>query len=67
MTKAVDINGITGEVVERDLNEHEIEVQKQLKEKLKTRSQNDANKAAARQAVLDKLGLTAYEAAALLG
>ena len=67
MTKAVDINGITGEVVERDLNEHEIEVQKQLKEKLKTRSQNDANKAAARQAVLDKLGLTADEAAALLG
>ena len=67
MTKAVDINGITGEVVERDLNDHEIEVQKQQKEKQKTRLQNDANKAAARQAVLDKLGLTADEAAALLG
>jgi hypothetical protein len=31
------------------------------------RSQAEADKAAARQAVLDKLGLTANEAAALLG
>ena len=67
MTKAIDINGITGEVIERDLNDHEIKVQKQQIEKQKTRLQNDANKAAARQAVLDKLGLTADEAAALLG
>ena len=67
MTKAIDINGITGEVVERDLNDHEIEVIKQQKEKQKQRQKNDANKAAARQAVLDKLGLTADEAAALLG
>jgi hypothetical protein len=67
MTKAVDINGITGEVVERDLNDHEIEVRKHAIAKQKDLKQNEANKAAARQAVLDKLGLTADEAAALLG
>ena len=67
MTKAIDINGITGKVIERDLNDHEIEVIKQQKEKQKQRQKNDADKAAARQAVLDKLGLTADEAAALLG
>ena len=32
-----------------------------------TKAETDAAKAAARQAVLDKLGLTADEAAALLG
>ena len=67
MTKAIDINGITGEVVERELNAVEIEARKLLVEKQKILLQNEANKTAARQAVLDKLGLTANEAAALFG
>jgi paraquat-inducible protein B len=67
MTKAIDINGITGEVVERDMSDEEIEVQKQLVKKHATLTKLQANKVAARQAVLDKLGLTSDEAAALLG
>ena len=67
MTKAIDINGITGEVIERELNELEIEVRKHAIAKQKDLKQNELDKAAARQAVLDKLGLTADEAAALLG
>ena len=67
MTKAIDINGITGEVLERELNAVEIEARKLLVEKQKILLQNEANKTAARQAVLDKLGLTADEAAALFG
>ena len=67
MTKAVDINGITGEVVERDLNDHEIEAQKQLKEKQQTRLQAAEAKQVARLALLDRLGLTEQEAQLLLG
>ena len=67
MTNAVDINGITGEVIKRELNDHEVEAQKQLIEKQKQRLKNENAKIAARQAVLEKLGLTADEAAALFG
>ena len=67
MTKAIDINGLTGEIIERELNAIEIEVRKHAIAKQKDLKQNEANKTAARQAVLDKLGLTADEAAALLG
>ncbi len=67
MTKAIDINGLTGEVIERELNELEIEVRTDAIAKQNNLKQNEANKAAARQAVLDKLGLTADEAAALFG
>jgi len=67
MTKAIDIHGITGEVVERDLNDHEIEVRKQVIAKYSALSEAQATKVVVRQAVLEKLGLTADEAAALLG
>lgn len=60
---------ITGEttVIERDetvkeKSEREIEIAEQAK-----RDAEQASKDAARQAVLDKLGLTADEVAALLG
>lgn len=65
------INCTTGEVVVREMSEAE------HNQKLADDKENAANyaalkkaqaaKAAARQAVLDKLGLTADEAAALLG
>lgn len=67
MTKAVDINGLTGEVIERDLNDLEIEARKHLATKQKQLEQNEIAKAAARQAVLDRLGLTEQEAQLLLG
>jgi len=67
MVKAIDINGLTGEIVSRDLNEIEVETRKHAIAKQKEREQNEANKTATRQAVLDKLGLTADEAAALFG
>ena len=58
---------LTGEIVLREMNADELA---QLK-KDKTQAQLDTQaleaKQAARQAVLDKLGLTANEAAALLG
>ncbi len=67
MIKAIDINGLTGEVIERDLNDLEIEARKHLATKQKQLEQNQIAMTAARQAVLDKLGLTADEAAALFG
>jgi ABC-type transporter MlaC component len=54
-------DAITGETVTRDFNADELD---QL-EKNKTQAKLDEQ--AARQAVLDKLGLTADEANALLG
>lgn len=49
------------EMTEAELQQYEIDVQAEL-----NRKQQEAAKAAARQAVLSKLGLTAEEAAALL-
>jgi hypothetical protein len=64
-------NVLTGEIITRDYTAAEIaefqadkaQADKDLADKAKA----DANKQAARQAVLDKLGLTADEIAALLG
>jgi len=67
MVKAIDINGLTGEIIERELNAAEIEARKLAIEKQKIRLQNETAKAEAKQAILDKLGLTADEAAALFG
>ena len=61
----------TGETVTRDLNETELTQfeadQAQTKNETTAKVKSDTAKAAARQAVLDKLGLTADEVAALLG
>ena len=57
----------TGEVIEREMNELELA---QYETELLERSEREAQataKAAERQAVLDKLGLSADEVKALLG
>ena len=51
----------------RDATEEEAAVIDAQKAKLEAQAEAEAAKAAARQAVLDKLGLTADEASALLG
>ena len=67
MAKAIDINGMTGEVIERELNAVETEARKLAVEKQKIRVQNEAAKNEAKQTALNKLGLTADEIAALFG
>ena len=61
----------TGETITRDYNDDELaqlESNKaQAKKDAANKAKADADKQAARQAVLDKLGLTADEIAALLG
>jgi hypothetical protein len=70
-TQKIIHNAATGETITRDYNEaelaqHKIDKAKAAKD-VADKTKADANKQAARQAVLDKLGLTADEIAALLG
>ena len=65
--KVTDINGITGETVVRDMNADELAQLELDKVSAKARADAQTAKQVARQAVLDKLGLTTDEAAALLG
>jgi hypothetical protein len=51
----------------RDMNADELAQHELDKVEAEAQAEAQATKAAARQAVLDKLGLTANEAAALLG
>jgi len=67
MTKVTDINGITGEQVVRDMNADELAQLELDKVAAKEVAKAQADKATARQAVLDRLGITADEAALLLG
>ena len=60
-------NVLTGEIITRDFNAAELAQAKLDQAQAKLDAQALATKQAARQAVLDKLGLTADEAAALLG
>ena len=64
-------NAITGEIIIRDYNANELaQYEADLAQDKKDRAaqaKSDIAKAAARQAVLDKLGLTADEVTALLG
>jgi len=67
MLKVIEQNFITGETVERDQTaEEKAQAAKDLAE-AEAQAEAEAERVAARQAVLDKLGLTANEAAALLG
>ena len=71
MTTAIEINCTTGEVVERDLTADEL-AQREADAKAAADKQaaDDADKAAKaveKAALLDKLGITADEAALLLG
>jgi hypothetical protein len=71
MEKMTEVNCETGEAIERELTDAEIaqrkidaaaaETQRKLNEKAAV------DKATARQTILDRLGLTADEAAILLG
>ena len=61
------IDAITGETVTRDLNAQELAQVKLDKAQAKIAADAREARQAARQAILDKLGLTADEAAALLG
>jgi len=67
MTNKLEINAQTGEAIVRQLNADEL-AQLEL-DKVSAEARKDAKTArqVARQAVLDKLGLTADEAEALLG
>ena len=71
MTIAIEVNCDTGEVVERPLTQEEIaanEAAATAAEADRLAREADATaKAAARQVILDRLGLTADEAALLLG
>ena len=58
---------ITGETISREMTEQEIAERQKMEAENKAYAEAKLAKEVARQAVLDKLGLTAYEAAALLG
>ena len=60
-------DAITGETITRDFNAAELAQAKLDEAQTKLNAKAQTAKQAARQAVLDKLGLTADEAAALLG
>ena len=60
-------NVLTGEIITRDFNAAELAQAKLDKAEAEAQTKAEAAKQSARQAVLDKLGLTADEAAALLG
>jgi hypothetical protein len=62
-------NSETGETteVERTLTKADIDAIEAKKAEVAAKQQAEAAKAAARQAILDRLGLTADEAALLLG
>jgi len=62
-----EINVETGEEIIRDANVEELTFFAKLKADNEAKSAAEAAKAAARQAILDRLGLTADEAALLLG
>jgi hypothetical protein len=57
----------TGEVIEREMTAEELTQLDADKAESAAQASLEATKAATRQAVLDKLGLTADEVAALLG
>ena len=65
--KITEHNLLTGEIVERDQTAAELAQVAADKVSFQAEADAQAAKIAARQAVLDKLGLTADEAAALLG
>jgi hypothetical protein len=60
-------DALTGETITRNFNDDELAQAKLDKAEALAQAKAQTAKQAARQAVLDKLGLTADEAAALLG
>ena len=66
MTKKIEVNGITGEVIERDFTADELALMESDKTEAKARATAEKAKAKAKADVIAKLGLTADEVAALL-
>ena len=60
-------NTATGEIIERELNGDELAQHEAYLAEQETKKAEQAAKDIAKQAVLDKLGLSAEEIAALLG
>ena len=67
MTHAITHNVLTGEIVVREANATELANLAQLAVEAEAEAEAETAKQVARQAVLDKLGLDADEAAALFG
>ncbi len=67
MTTAIEVNCATGEVIERPLTADEIAAQAQAEADRVAAEAAAAVKAEAKAALLAKLGITAEEAALLLG
>ena len=67
MTHAITHNVATGEIVVREANATELANLAQLAVEAKAEAEAETAKQIARQAVLNKLGLDADEAAALFG
>jgi len=73
-TKKVEINCETGEVIEREMTKEELAAEKKFQENAKKVNPNDLmqtpealEKAAAKQAIADRIGLTADELKLILG
>lgn len=66
-TKVSEHDSITGETIVRDMTADELAQRKIDEAEAAKLAKAEAAKQAARQAVLDKLGLTSAEATALLG
>lgn len=60
-------NSTTGEYIQREMTDYEWEQTQIVEARDAAKAAEDAAKAAAKQALLDKLGITAEEAALLLG
>jgi hypothetical protein len=60
-------NAETGEVIEREMNAQELAQWQKEKTEKEAEVQTKIEQAAAKQALLDKLGITVEEAALLLG
>ena len=60
-------NALNGEQITRDMNEAELAQHEIDKTNAKVAAKTQADKAKQKQAVLDRLGITADEAALLLG
>lgn len=69
MTKpTIKIHNVeTGEIIERDMNAAELKQYEADQLAFKAKAQETATKAEAKAALLEKLGITAEEAAILLG
>lgn len=67
MTKVIDHNLETGEIIERDATDEEIAQQKKDSEQLKAKIILQNEKIKMRTTLLEKLGITEEEAKLLLG